>query len=93
VTTEAITRAVGTLGRDDLARMRGAIRDMERAHRFADVTALTADALPPDALPRGRAAPWTRCPVDALPPSNPAPRNPARTGGRAFPRRQARPPR
>ncbi len=40
--TEAIARAVGTLTRDDLARMRGAVRDMERAHRSADVTALTA---------------------------------------------------
>lgn len=40
--TEAITMAVGTLTRDDLARMRGAIRDMEQAHRSADVTALTA---------------------------------------------------
>jgi DNA-binding GntR family transcriptional regulator len=40
--TEAIARAVGTLTRDDLARMRGAVRDMERAQRSADVTALTA---------------------------------------------------
>jgi DNA-binding GntR family transcriptional regulator len=40
--TEAIARAVGALTRDDLARMRGAIRDMERAHRSADVAALTA---------------------------------------------------
>ena len=40
--TEAIARAVGTLTRDDIARMRGAIRDMERAHRSADVAALTA---------------------------------------------------
>ena len=40
--TEAIARAVGTLTRDDLARMRGAIRDMDRAQRSADVTALTA---------------------------------------------------
>ena len=39
--TEAIARAVGTLTRDDIARMRGAVRDMERAHRSADVTALT----------------------------------------------------
>ena len=37
-----ITRAVGTLTRDDLARMRGAIRDMDRAHGSADVAALTA---------------------------------------------------
>lgn len=34
--------AVGSLTRDDLARMRGAVRDMERAHRSADVTAMTA---------------------------------------------------
>jgi len=40
--TEAIARAVGSLTRDDLARMRGAVRDMERAHRAADVTAMTA---------------------------------------------------
>ena len=40
--TEAITRAVGSLSRDDLSRMRGAIRDMDRAHRTADVTAMTA---------------------------------------------------
>ena len=39
---EAIIRAVGSLTRDDLARMRGAVRDMERAHRAADVTAMTA---------------------------------------------------
>ena len=40
--TEATARAVGSLTRDDLARMRGAVRDMERAHRSADVTAMTA---------------------------------------------------
>jgi DNA-binding GntR family transcriptional regulator len=40
--TEATVRAVGSLTRDDLARMRGAVRDMERAHRSADVTAMTA---------------------------------------------------
>jgi DNA-binding GntR family transcriptional regulator len=40
--TEVIAIAVGTLTRDDLARMRGAIRDMERARRTADVTAMTA---------------------------------------------------
>ena len=40
--TEAIARSVGVLSRDDLARMRGAIRDMERAQRSADVAALTA---------------------------------------------------
>lgn len=40
--TEAITRAVGTLTRDDLARMRATMRDMDRAHRLADVAALTA---------------------------------------------------
>ena len=40
--TEAITRAVGGLTRDDLTRMRAAVRDMERAHRSADVTAMTA---------------------------------------------------
>ncbi len=40
--TEAIVRAVGSLTRDDLARMRSAVRDMERAHRAEDVTAMTA---------------------------------------------------
>ena len=40
--TEAITRAVGSLTRDDLARMRTAVRDMDRAHRAADVAVLTA---------------------------------------------------
>jgi DNA-binding GntR family transcriptional regulator len=40
--TEAISRAVGTLTRDDLARMRGAVRDMDRAQRSADVAAMTA---------------------------------------------------
>jgi DNA-binding GntR family transcriptional regulator len=40
--TEAITRAVGSLTRDDLARMRAAVRDMDRAQRSADVAALTA---------------------------------------------------
>jgi DNA-binding GntR family transcriptional regulator len=40
--TEAITRAVGSLTRDDLARMRAAVRDMDRARRASDVTALTA---------------------------------------------------
>lgn len=40
--TEAIARAAGTLTPDDLARMRGAMRDMDRAQRSADVTALTA---------------------------------------------------
>jgi DNA-binding GntR family transcriptional regulator len=40
--TEATVRAVGSLTRDDLARMRGAVRDMERAHRSADVAAMTA---------------------------------------------------
>ncbi len=40
--TEATVRAVGSLTRDDLARMRGAVRDMGRAHRFADVAAMTA---------------------------------------------------
>jgi DNA-binding GntR family transcriptional regulator len=40
--SEAIARAVGDLGRDDLARMRAAVRDMERAHRSADVTGMTA---------------------------------------------------
>jgi DNA-binding GntR family transcriptional regulator len=40
--TEAIALAIGTLSRDDLARMRSAIRDMDRAHRSADVTAMTA---------------------------------------------------
>jgi len=40
--SEAISRAVGSLGRDDLARMRHAMRDMEQAHRSDDVAALTA---------------------------------------------------
>ena len=40
--TEAITRAVGSLTRDDLARMRAAVRDMDRADRTSDVAALTA---------------------------------------------------
>ncbi len=40
--TEATVRAVGSLTRDDLARMRGAVRDMGRAHRSADVAAMTA---------------------------------------------------
>jgi DNA-binding GntR family transcriptional regulator len=40
--TEAIVRAVGSLTRDDLARMRSAIRDMEQAHRSQDVAAMTA---------------------------------------------------
>ena len=40
--TEAITRAVGGLGRDDITRMRHAIRDMEHAHRSDDVAVITA---------------------------------------------------
>jgi DNA-binding GntR family transcriptional regulator len=40
--TEATARAVGSLAKDDIARMRSAIKDMERAHRNDDVTALTA---------------------------------------------------
>ena len=40
--TEATVRAVGSLTRDDIARMRSAVRDMERAHRSVDVTALAA---------------------------------------------------
>jgi len=40
--TEATARAVGRLGRDDIARMRNALRDMELAHRSEDVAALTA---------------------------------------------------
>jgi DNA-binding GntR family transcriptional regulator len=40
--TDAIDRAVGSLGRDDIARMRHAIRDMEQAHRVDDVAVLTA---------------------------------------------------
>jgi DNA-binding GntR family transcriptional regulator len=40
--TEAITRAVGSLAKDDIDRMRGAIADMERAHRRDDVPTLTA---------------------------------------------------
>jgi len=40
--TEATTRAVGNLGRDDIARMRNAMRDMEQAHRSDDVATITA---------------------------------------------------
>ena len=40
--TEAVNRSVGTLERDDIARMRHAIREMEQAHRSADVAVLTA---------------------------------------------------
>jgi DNA-binding GntR family transcriptional regulator len=39
--TEVIRRAVGNLGRDDVARMRPAVRDMEQAHRVDDVAGLT----------------------------------------------------
>ena len=39
--TEAIQRAVPVVGEPDVVRMREAIRDMERAHRVADVFALT----------------------------------------------------
>jgi DNA-binding GntR family transcriptional regulator len=40
--TEATVRAVASLSRDDIARMRAAIADMERAHRTGDVPTLTA---------------------------------------------------
>jgi DNA-binding GntR family transcriptional regulator len=40
--TEAIERAVPTLGKDAIERMRDAIRDMERAHRNQDVPELTS---------------------------------------------------
>jgi len=40
--TEAISRAVGDLDRDDIARMRHAVRDMEQAHRSDDVAVVTA---------------------------------------------------
>ena len=40
--TEATLRAVGALTKDDIARMRGAIRDMERANRNDDLAQLTA---------------------------------------------------
>ena len=40
--TEAISRAVSNLGRDDITRMRHAIRDMEQAHRSDDVAVITA---------------------------------------------------
>lgn len=39
--TEATLRAVGSLKREDIARMRAAVKDMERAHRDSDVIALT----------------------------------------------------
>jgi DNA-binding GntR family transcriptional regulator len=39
--SEAIRRAVPMLTRDDLSRMRDAIRDMDTAHRGDDLTALT----------------------------------------------------
>lgn len=40
--TEAIQRAVPTIGRQEVARMREAIGDMERSHRSEDLSALTA---------------------------------------------------
>ena len=40
--SEATSRAVGHLERDDLNRLRAAIRDMEQAHRSDDVATLTA---------------------------------------------------
>lgn len=40
--TEAIQRSVPTIGRQDVARMREAIHDMERSHRSEDLSALTA---------------------------------------------------
>ena len=39
--TEAIRRSVPTIGMQDIARMREAIRDMERAHRSDDLHSLT----------------------------------------------------
>jgi DNA-binding GntR family transcriptional regulator len=40
--TEATARAVGHLSRDDITRMRNAIKEMEQAHRSDDVATLTA---------------------------------------------------
>ncbi|BEP12962.1 GntR family transcriptional regulator [Acidothermaceae bacterium B102] len=39
--SDAIARAVGALARDDIARMRQCLRDMENAHRSDDVALLT----------------------------------------------------
>lgn len=40
--TEAIRRAVPVLGKQDVSRMRESIRDMERAHRSADLAGLSS---------------------------------------------------
>ena len=40
--TEATMRSVGSLSKDDLARMRAAIKEMEQAHRSDDLAAMTA---------------------------------------------------
>lgn len=40
--SEATRLAVPTLGRDELGRMRDAVKDMEAAHRSSDLTSLTA---------------------------------------------------
>jgi len=40
--TEATKRAVGSLDDDDIARMKSAIREMERAHRSDDLAVMTA---------------------------------------------------
>jgi DNA-binding GntR family transcriptional regulator len=40
--TEATRRAVGALTDDDLARMKSAIKEMERAHRIDDLAVMTA---------------------------------------------------
>ena len=40
--TEATKRAVGALDDDDIARMKSAIREMERAHRSDDLAVMTA---------------------------------------------------
>jgi DNA-binding GntR family transcriptional regulator len=44
--TEATVRAVGSLTRDDIARMRSAVRDMERANRRFHFTVFDAAAMP-----------------------------------------------
>lgn len=39
--TEAVRRAVGAISREDVGRMRAALKDMEQAHRAGDVVALS----------------------------------------------------
>jgi DNA-binding GntR family transcriptional regulator len=40
--TEATMRSVGSLGKDDIARMRSAVKEMEQAHRGDDLATMTA---------------------------------------------------